>query len=428
MFMKNSRSRNRSRRAFLRSAGALLPLPWLQSLAAAGDAASRSAAPPRRMIAICTDLGLMKEYFFPQQTGRNYDLPPYLEFLKEFRDDFTVFSGLSHPQVDTGHNTDVAFLTAAPHPARSGFKNTISLDQFAAEKIGYFTRFPFLSLRIGPGDTSLSYTAAGARIPADAQPSRVFQKLFIQGTPAEVAAQIQQLREGRSLMDSFADRAKTLQRDVSTRDRETLDQYFTAVREVEVRLLRSEEWEQKPKPTVTERISDDFAAPGALVDRCRAMYQIAKLALETDSTRVIAIFIYQAFNPKVDLPGITVPHHALSHQTSIGESKTQLRSIEEAQMKLLAELLAGLKGVREKDKTLLDSTMVLHGSNLGDAARHDNRNLPILLAGGGFEHGCHLAFDAEHNTPLSNLFVTMLQNLGIEADRFASSTSPLTGL
>jgi hypothetical protein len=378
------------------------------------------------MIAICTDLGLMNEYFFPVRTGRDYDLPPYLELLQEFRDDFTVFSGLSHPQVDTGHNTDVAFLTAAPHPARSGFRNTISLDQVAAHQIGHLTRFPFLSLRVGPGDNSLSYTAAGVRIPADARPSQIFQRLFVQGTADQIAGQIQKLREGRSLMDSFAGRVQALEREVSIADRAALDQYFTAIREVETRLLRSEEWEQKPKPKVKAKIADDFAAPGALVERCRATYQLARLALETDSTRIIAIFIHQAFNPKVDLPGISVPHHALSHQTSINESKQQLRTIEEAQMKLLAELLSGLKQVHETDKTLLDSTVLLHGSNLGDAARHDNRNLPILLAGGGFKHGQHVAFDSDHNTPLANLFVTMLRQLGIEADRFASSTGPVT--
>ena len=415
-----------SRRTLLRSAGALLPLPWLESMASEPGSRASGDVPPKRMIAICTDLGLMKEYFFPTRTGPGYDLSPYLRLLKEYRDDFTVFSGLSHPEVDTGHNTDVAFLTGAPRPARSGFRNTISLDQFAAQQIGHLTRFPFLSLRVGPGDGSLSYTSAGVRIPADARPSQVYQSLFVQGTADQVAAQVQRLREGRSLMDAFAGRVKALEREVSVRDRATLDHYFTAVREVETRLLRSEEWEHKSKPKVDTVISDDFDAPGALVDRGRAMYTLARLALETDSTRVIAIFVYQAFNPTVDLPGIRVAHHALSHQTSIDESKTQLRTIEEAQMRLLAELLGGLKQVHEADKTLLESTMVMHGSNLGDAALHDNRNLPILLAGGGFKHGQHHAFDADDNTPLANLFVTMLQQLGIEADRFASSTSTVS--
>jgi hypothetical protein len=158
------------------------------------------------------------------------------------------------------------------------------------------------------------------------------------------------------------------------------------------------------------------------------MFEVVRLALETDSTRLISVLISQGFNPKVDLPGVTLPHHALTHQGGAGDSRTQLRTIEEAQLKELKTLITGLKSVKEQGATLLDRTMLLYGSNLGNAATHGTTNLPTILAGGGFKHGQHLAFDPKNNTPLCNLYVTMLQCLGIEVDKFSSSTGTLSGL
>jgi hypothetical protein len=158
------------------------------------------------------------------------------------------------------------------------------------------------------------------------------------------------------------------------------------------------------------------------------MYDLARLALETDSTRLVTILVTQNFNPKVDLPGVDLPHHALTHQSQKKETREQLRIIEEAQMNELAGLLRGLHAAEEGGATLLDQTMVMQGSTLGHAGKHDNRNMPVLLAGGGFKHGQHLAFDRERNTPLANLYVSMLQRLGIEADRFASGKGTIRGL
>jgi hypothetical protein len=155
---------------------------------------------------------------------------------------------------------------------------------------------------------------------------------------------------------------------------------------------------------------------------------VVRLALETDSTRLITVLISQGFNPKVDLPGVTLPHHALTHQGGAGDSRTQLRTIEEAQLKELKTLITGLKSVKEQGSTLLERTMLLYGSNLGNAATHATTNLPALLAGGGFQHGQHLAFDPKNNTPLCNLYVTMLQRLGIEAARFSSGTTTMSGM
>lgn len=416
-----------SRRTVLKAAGASLALPFLDAMIPA-FAKEKAEAIPRRMIAINIDLGFMPDDFFPQQAGRNYRPSRYLKLLNDFRNDFTVVNGVSHPEVDGGHQADVSFLTGAPHPRSAGFKNSISLDQYAAQHIGHLTRFPTLNLRVGPGAGSLSYTADGVRIPSEMRPSVVYRQLFVQGSVNEVKAQVRKLREGQSLMDSFADQIKSLNSKLSGPDRARLEQYFSSVREVEKRLKINEEWEKKPKPSVDTRMPKDNLTPGALVQRTRNMYDLARLALETDSTRLVTILVTQGFNPKVDLPGVNMPHHALTHQSQKRDSREQLRTIEEAQMNELARLLKGLNSAKEGEGTLLSRTMVMQGSNLGHAGKHDNRNLPILLAGGGFKHGQHLLFNKTNNTPLAKLYVSMLQRLGIETDQFSSGKGTLRGL
>jgi len=229
-------------------------------------------------------------------------------------------------------------------------------------------------------------------------------------------------------MDSFAGQIKSLSREVGGPDRARLDQFFTSVRDVEKRLEIDEEWQTRPKPTPDSKPPKDVLDPGKLVQRTRNMYDLARLALETDSTRLVTILVTQNFNPKVDLPGVELPHHALTHQSQKKETREQLRIIEEAQMNELAGLLRGLQTAEEGGRTLLDQTMVMQGSALGHAGKHDNRNLPVLLAGGGFRHGQHLAFDKVDNTPLANLYVSMLQRLGVETERFSSGRGTMNGL
>src|SRR6185437_13962428 len=207
-----------SRRTFLRASGVALALPWLE----ATHAGSVAAAPPRRMMAISTGLGIHAENLFPAAPGRDYALTPYLEQLKEHRDQFTVFSGLSHPDVDGGHNSEVCFLTAAPHPGQGGFKNTISLDQYAIEKLAPDTRFPYLALGINTNQ-SLSFTRAGVMIPSEGRPSAVFKALFVDGTEKEIATQVARLDEGRSIMDGVMEEIHALQKQVGTKDQDRLD-------------------------------------------------------------------------------------------------------------------------------------------------------------------------------------------------------------
>ena len=282
-----------SRRKFLRGAGILLSLPMLEAMTPVFAGAVKSAASaselskPRRMLGICNNLGLLPEYFFPKDDGHDYALSPYLELLSEHRDDFTVFSGVWHPDVDGGHPADNCFLTAAPHPGSAGFRNSISLDQYISERIGHLTRFPSLTLGVNvlQGQRSLSWTASGVLIPCEEKAADVFSRMFLQGSQAETDAQIRKLEMGQSILDAVAGQAKHLQLTVGARDRDRLDQYFTSVRELEQRMQMSREWERKPKPKVNAPMPLDPASPKEYMEKVKLMYDMARLAFETDSTR-----------------------------------------------------------------------------------------------------------------------------------------------
>ena len=416
-----------NRRQFLRGAGVALALPALDRFSLAAG-----AEPPRRILAVCNNLGLLPDKFFPAKGGRGYELSPTLSVLKAHREDFTVFGGVMHPDVDGGHPADNCFLTCAPHPSNGGFRNTISLDQYAAQYIGHLTRFPSLTLgvNIQAGLRSLSWTAAGVLIPCEEKPSGVFAKLFLRGTPDEVRAQIRRLELGRSILDAVADQAKSLGGELGARDRERLDQYFTGVRDLEKRLEKAREWENVPKPAAPAPAPVDPPTPKEYMQKTRLMYELSRLAFQTDSTRLITIMLDSVNSPAIDVEGAEIKdgYHNLSHHGKSPAKLAQLEAIDREHMKLLEGLFDGLKGVSEEGGTLLDRTMVLYGSNLGNANTHVTTNLPVLLAGGGFKHGQHLLFDRERNYPLPNLFVSMLQRLGLEADRFATSTGTMRGL
>jgi Protein of unknown function (DUF1552) len=417
------------RRHFLRGAGVVLGLPMLDAMRPALAAADEA---PRRMLAICNNLGLLPGGFFPKQAGKDYELSSYLKVLKEFRSDFTVFSGVSHPDVDGSHSSEVCFLTAAPHPGNGGFRNSISLDQYMADQIGVRTRFPSLTLgvNVNRGQRSLTWTGAGVMIPCEDSASGVYRRLFLQGTEEEMERQIARLKLGESIMDSVAEHAGGLKRDLGPGDRARLDQYMTGVRELERRMVLARAWERKPKPKTTEPEPVDPDNNRAYMDKVRLMYDMARLAFETDSTRLITLFLDSSNSPAIDIEGVKITdgYHNLSHHGKNESKLAQLEAIDVWHMKLLGELLGKLKGVKDSGQSLLDRSMVLYGSNFGDANKHTTTNMPVILAGGGFKHGRHLAFDTGKNYPLPNLFVSMLQRMGIESDRFASSTGTMRGL
>src|ERR1051325_1119430 len=312
-----------SRRRFLRGAGILLSLPMLEAMTPAFAAVrnlSATATPggkPRRFFGICNNLGLLPDQFFPKKSGRDYELSPYLEVLKEHRSDFTVFSGVSHPDVDGGHPADNCFLTAAPHPGSGGFRNTLSLDQYIAERIGHLTRYQSLTLGVNvqQGQRSLSWTGSGVLIPCEEKAADVFGRMFLQGTKEEMETQIRKLEMGQSILDAVAGQAKSLQRTVGARDRDRLDQYFTSVRDLEQRMQMSREWERKPKPKVSASVPLDPASPKAYMEKVRLMYDMARLAFETDSTRSISLLLDSVNSPAIEFGDVktTDGYHNLSH-------------------------------------------------------------------------------------------------------------------
>jgi BMFP domain-containing protein YqiC len=410
-------NRSLPRRSFLRGVGVALALPMLDAMVPAFAA---PAAPiKRRMVSICTTLGIHPENLFPKETGRGYKPSPYSQVLDEFRDQFTIFSGLSHPDVDGGHSTEASFLTASPHPGASGFRNTISIDQLAIEKLAPDTRFSSLLLS-STGNYSLSWTRNGVNIPAEERPSRVFSKLFLDGSTAEVEQQVRRLKDGQSIMDVVGAEAKGLQRSVGTRDREKLDQYFTSVRELEQRLVKAEDWAHKPKPKVNMKPPADPQNRADIIATTRPMFDLMHLAIQTDSTRLIT-FKMQGHNLVPPIEGITQDWHNLSHHGKDPAKLEELAIIEKTELHELRTFLANLKSSAEDGSNLLDRTMVLYGSNLGNSSSHDNHNLPIVLAGGSFKHGQHLAFDPQNPPPLCNLYVQMLRRLGVDTSTFGSA-------
>lgn len=413
-----------SRRDFIRAAGVSLALPLLEAMRLPARAAGANAS-RRRMVAIMTPLGIHSEYLVPANAGQDYEPSQYLKQLQPLRDKFTVFSGLSHPGVDGGHDAERSFLTAAPHPGLSSFRNTISLDQFAAERLAGETRFSSLSLAT-MGNGSISWTRGGVQIPAESRASNLFSKLFLNGTAKEIDRQVVQLRQGRSILDVVNDQAKRYAGGLGQRDRDKLDEYFTSVRELEGKLTQSEEWARKPKPKVDAKPPVDIQDNADLIGRTRMMYDLMHLALQTDSTRLITLQL-QGTGLVVPIEGVTAGHHELSHHGKDPEKLRQLGLVEAAEFAALGEFLTKLENTREAEGTLLDGSMVYFGSNLGNASSHDNHNMPVFLAGGGFKHGQHLAFDPVKPPALGNLYVQMLQQMGLEVEQFATGKGGIPG-
>jgi hypothetical protein len=416
-----------TRRNFLHAAGVGLALPLFEATICKVALAGPHLAPPRRMVCICTPLGLHPPNFFPQKSGADYEFTPYLELLQDYRRDFTVISGLSHAGMSPGfaHQAAASFLTGAPGAGRPGFRNWISVDQLAADYIGGHTRFPSLALS-GEG-LGISWTRTGAIVPAANSPSRVFAQLFLEGRASEVQSQLRRLEDGKSILDDVRLQADSLRADLGTGDRDKLDEYLTSVRELERRLVKDESWAKTPKPKVEVEPPQDIPSAADLIGRTRLLFDLTHLALQTDSTRLITIMLAgSTYAPPIQ--GVTLGHHDLSHHGKDPGKLEQLKIVEVETMKTVRDLLAKLKETREDDVTLLDRTTVFLGSNLGDGSSHSVKNLPVLLAGGGFKHGRHLAFDPQSPPPLCNLYVSMLQRLGIETDKFATSTGTLSGL
>ncbi len=431
------------RRLFLKNACIAIGLPMLDSMLSSKSFAAEQAAPPQRMVCIGVPFGFDPAAFVPVATGRDYVLPSHLTHLADYRNDFTVLSGLSHPNTGGGgHKAEAVMLTGAPYPDYShNLKNTISVDQAFAARFRGETRYE--SFVLSTQGQSLSVTANGVSIPALDRPSEVFKKLFLAATPAEMEAELHRIDEGRSMLDFVSDRAKNLNRQISTTDRQRVDEYFESVRDVERQLKMAREWVNRPKPPAIGGEPGDISDNQQQKAKFQLMIDMIHLALVTDSTRAISLMTFGM-------------HHDLSHHGKEPKKLAACRQVEVELIQAFGGLLAKLKSAKEGGSTLLDSTMVMMTSNLRDGNSHWTYNLPTILAGGGFKHGQHLAFNrpyleevnqeltaapdskfnpekkiplmGEDQQPLCNLYTSMLRKGGVQIDRFNTATGSLEGL
>ena len=411
-----------NRRSFLRGTGVVLALPLLDIM---GPQFANASSPTRRMINICCTLGLYRDSWMPKDLGRNYTPSEYLSIIDRHREKYTIFSGLSHEE-QTGrqaHNSEITWLTSARHPGMDGFQNSISLDQTVADHLGYVTRYPSVVLgTLTP--QSQSYDKNGVMIPAQTSPAEVFKQMFIQGTPEEVEKETQRINDGGSILDNLKTQARTLQNSGSSEDRQKLEAYFEAVRAAEIELSKVRDWMDRPKPGVDSVPPVDNADPADILGRIDLWLELMPLILATDSSRVVSLMI-QDHGVVPKLPGITADQHNLSHHGQDPGKIAQLRQLETEIVKRFGLLMDSLDSQKENDSSLLDQTQILFGSNLGNANSHNAENLPILVAGGDFAHGSHIAHDEKHNAPLCNLYLSLIQRMGVETDQFGQSTSTL---
>ncbi len=373
-----------------------------------------------RFVGIVNYLSFHTPFLFPKTAGRDYEVTPYLEILQPLRGDFTVISGLNHPQVRDSHESEKSFFTGAPNPSSPSFRNTVSMDQVAAEKLGRETRYPSLQLSTAGSGSSLSFTRNGVNLPSEGGPERAFAKLFLDGSKAAVAEEIARIQEGQSILDKLAGRAKGLQREVGPRDREKLDQYFSGVRELEQRLVRSEAYARQPKPKPGVAPIRE-PAQGEDTARLGALLEVTRLALQTDVTRVVTVHFRGTVKTPSD-PGKSFSHHDLSHHGQSAGKIEQLAVLEGDVLREWSGFLKRMKESEDGEGTLLGRTMSVLGAGMGNASSHDSTNLPILVAGGRFQHGQHLAFDPQNPPPLCNLWVQMLRELGVEVGKFGTSS------
>lgn len=419
------------RRQFLRGTGALIALPFLESFGFRAFASAKPAAVPKRMVFLGFGWGVTNETWFPdpQKTGENWELSEGLRPLAKHQADLTVVQGCSNKFTNEAHWGSTFWLTGANRYAEPGqsFHNSVSADQVAAAHLGKETRFASIQLNSpdvansghGPG-LSLAWDARGKPMAGLENPVAAFHRLFSdEKTP--LSERQAMLSQRRSVLDTARMDAKRMQQGLSKADTDKLEEYFQSIRDIEVRLAKEEQWLTVPKlkPPVAE------PKPGlAGKEEIRVMYDLIVAALQTDSTRVITY--RQPVGTLLQSLDLKVAPHDMSHYLP-GDRMEASKKRDAMQSQLLAGLLDKLKAVQESDGSrLFDNTCLAYGSNIRSI--HFLDNCPTLLSGGGasVKLGQHLVLSKD--TPLANVWLTLLQGIGIDAERHGDSTGPVREL
>ncbi len=408
------------RRHFLKSLGIGLALPALESVQPALAKAAVKTASVKRLVTIGTYLGFHTPSWFPLETGSRYAMSPVLGPIEDLRKDFTLFSGLDH-RAPNGHKNWKNYLTGKGTPS-------VSFDQIVAKSIGRQTRFESLQVTCGtpPVNGYMSYTKEGIMLPAIGRPSVLFGKLF--SSDSDKARMKYLLDSGGSVLDLVMDEARSLERRVTSRDREKLGEYFSSVRDVEQQIQKQRQWLEKPSPKIDYPLPEfDPVAPDLSLECESIMYDLITLALETDSTRVISFLVPgsgQVFTINGQL--LSAGYHGLSHHGNDPGKIAEYNLVGKQHVERFGKFLRQLKERKDPDgRALIDTTAVLYGSGMGNANTHNNSRLPVLVAGGPYKHGSHQAIDRNNpsdTTPLmGDLFLTLMQSMGLDTDRFANA-------
>jgi len=448
-----------SRRHFLRGLGATVALPFLDAMRPL-RAAAAAVEKPRRSVFIYIPNGVNGMTWQVPKAGRDFEFSEALAPLAKHRQNLTVFSGLYHPNgIGSAHVCADLWLTGAKLDTNQrSVRNSVSCDQLMAEVTAAHTRFPSLELSVAAGvgqpnaSNTLAFSRDGVPLPAEENARTVFNRMF-GADPGGSRAEGERLKTQRSVLDLVLGDAKALRRSLGSDDRTKLDEYLHAVRDVEQRTERLESWLDVPVPVLTKAETEHFqrnVSKAQAGEYYRTMYDLMVLALRTDMTRVITYMSGSEGNglaiPEI---GVTQTRHQLSHHNGDPEVLTRLTKSEVFLMQQLAYFLDQLQSVRDGDEPLLDRTMVLTGSGMSYGHSHANANLPIVFAGGkglGFKHGQHLDYNRmtaagyqldydewrsisgrpkDSDAHLSNLMLTMLQKMEVNAERFVDSIGPV---
>lgn len=435
-----------SRRHVLRGLGSMISLPFLESFGARAFAAAKPAAKPIRAAWLYTPNGVNVDQWMPTGEGTSYQLSPSLKQIEKYRDDFMVVSGLmqdfarSHGNGGGDHARATAtFLTGCMPKKTAGadIQLGISVDQIAAQKIGNLTRLPSLELSTdgqrSSGKCDSGYSCAyqfnlawkNETMPMapEMDPRLVFERMFGLGSTAGNGAEAARAkRMQKSILDTVLDEAKSLQGKVNAGDRRKLDEYFSSVRDIEQRIERAEKFSaQMPDVKIPEGIPDSYE------EHIRTMFDLMVLAFQTDTTRLITFMLaHDGSNRSFPEIGVPDAHHSISHHQRDPQKLEKIAKIDQFYLRQFGYFMDKMKSIKEDDKTLLDSSMIVFGGGIGDGDRHNHDNLPILLAGragGTLTPGKRIVLPGE--TPMTNLYLSMLDRLGVPAEKVGDSTGKL---
>lgn len=401
-----------------------MALPYMPSLV--GQSKKDSNVSPDRLLFFDVWLGLEAGAFFPKTSGKDYQLSPTLSPLKSHKSNFTVFSNVEHISVNGGHRAQHALLSGVHLSKASQYKEgNITADIKAAEHVGVKTRYSSLHIGINSGNNRMSWTRNGNSVPMVTKLDQLFNMLFVDDSSSVKARKNRALAENSSVIDVIMAQSKNIDKKLDKEDSEKLDEYLSSVRETEKKLQTQRDWINKPKPQAkrpkdlgnniykdTEQVYETY-------------YDLVLLALKTDSSRVVSMQFPGGGAP-ISLPGVDTGYHLLSHHGKDPERLKQLHIVEKHHIEQLARFMTKLQDTKEAGSSLLDKTAIFMSGCMGNASSHSNRQLPAILAGGGFKHQGHMKMPKL--TEMTNIYLTMLQKFGLEIDEFGPSTGIVSEL